>query len=134
MFSKIINYITQSLDHDIILSIILFGSFARFGKGRDIDLLVITKHRINPDTEIELSKKLNKLFNYRYIFDVHIISFSDFIENLYPPSFISGIFLGYKVLYDRIGIRNIVECFRNKLKKIGLKYTLVDRYGVWTIP
>ena len=130
MFYKIVERILEELKDDV-LAIILFGSYARFGKGNDIDLVVITKHKfpISKKEEIErkLVSNLNKEFNYKYLFDVHIFDIEGFKKNLKPPNFLSGIFLGYKVLYDKVNVQKIIE----SMKKYAKGYTLVDKYGVW---
>ena len=89
---------------------------------------------IKDNLEKKLSIDLTRRYRYRKVFDIHILTLDSFLENLKPPSFISGIFLGYEVIYDKINIKNIVECMRERLRRLGIKYTFIDKYGVWTIP
>ena len=137
LFNDVVKHIVEELQNFNVLAIILFGSYARFSKGNDIDLIVIVKDipkDIKDNLEKKLSIDLTRRYRYRKVFDIHILTLDSFLENLKPPSFISGIFLGYEVIYDKINIKNIVECMRERLRRLGIKYTFIDKYGVWTIP
>jgi len=125
MFYKIVNIILKEIKD--VLAIILFGSYARFFKGRDIDLIIVTSKNMK-EKEFEIKKRLEKEFNYKYVFDVHILDLETFKKCLEPPNFLSGIFLGYIVLYDKINIKEIIE---SKRRDYG--YIFVDRYGIWHI-
>ena len=131
MFYKITRKILDEVGD--VLAIILFGSYARFGKGQDIDLIVIIRDKLNlkkkEELERNLASKLNKEFNYKYLFDIHIFDLETFKKNLRPPNFLSGLFLGYEILYDKIGIKTIIE----EKRKDAKGYTLVDKYGIWRL-
>ncbi len=132
MFFKVVKIILENLPET--LSIILFGSYARFGKGNDIYIAVIIRKNINLKEKEEIERKLMKIldkeFEYKFSFDVHVLSLKIFEKKVEPPRFLSGIFLGYEILYGKINIKKIIEEKRRKLK---CEYTYVDKFGTWKI-
>ncbi len=115
-------------------SIIVFGSTIYMGRGRDIDLIVIIdklkglaeKQELEYTLMIELMKKHKDL-----IFDVHVMDIELFRENLVPGTFLSGLALGYTILYDEINIEKQILDFLNKLSRE--KYILHNKYGSWDL-
>ncbi|MET1159356.1 MAG: hypothetical protein ABWW65_00175 [Thermoprotei archaeon] len=116
-----------------ILAIIVFGSSIYWGKGRDLDVVVIIENSINYKEklgiEYEIAKQLQKRLEKNI--DIHVFGYRDFLENLVPGSFLAGLALGYEIIYDRIGIEKYIFEYLERLSKE--KYVLVNEYGEWRI-
>jgi len=133
VLSKIVVFLERFFG-DKLLSIILFGSTVYMGFGRDIDLIVVVDEEIDLyskfDTEYRLRSRL--CLDYRLCgVDIHVMDIDLFKENLKPSTFLSGLALGYKILYDRIGIEKQILDFMEKLVKE--KYIIHNKYGSWNI-
>ncbi len=61
--------------------------------------------------------KLLKILNYKSIPDVIFLTLEDFLDNLKPGTFLSGLALGYKILYDKILIDKYIKKFMEELSK-----------------
>lgn len=132
--SKIIER-ARTILGDRLAAIILFGSSVYMGCSEEIDILIIIDNLSDLDEKLELEweirKSLNRLFNYDIVFDVNILDVKKFNANLEVGSFLSGLALGYKIVYDRVGIEeNIINMLR-KLSKS--RYVLVNKYGEWSL-
>ena len=132
---KIIQKVKE-LYKDNLLSIILFGSYVYLGKGKDIDILIVVKkYRFNNliQEHFKLFQELLKLFNYKLIPDVHIFSINDFLENLKIGTFLTGLVLGYKIIYDIYGIEKYIRDFIVKLSTENREVILVNRHGKFNL-
>ncbi len=115
-------------------NIIVFGSYVYLGKGSDIDLIVIIDKEINLKDKLKLEHKLSYTLQNVYrniIFDVHIFNLNEFKENLKPGTFLSGLALGYEIIYGDSTLNNIILSFLQKLSKE--KYILHNKYGTWNL-
>ncbi len=102
-----------------VLGIIVFGSYVYSPmKAHDIDLVVIVDKLENArekvELEVEASVELRRTI--RKPADIHVFDPETFRENLEPGSFLSGLALGYKILYDRIGLEKTIE---ELVRKVG---------------
>ena len=132
-YSKILNLILDFLDVKV-LGVVVFGSTVYIGEGNDVDLLVILSDELELKEKMRLEEliasKLRRAFK-EVMFDVHVFDIQGFQENLVPGSFLSGLALGYLVLYERGGVEEkIVNFLRNLSKE---KYTLHNKYGTWNL-
>ena len=129
LFDRIKEKIIENLKDT--LAIIVFGSFVYRGKGKDIDIIIITKNSYDVKKQIEIRMKLNREFNYKYIFDIHIFSLEEFIKNLKPGTFLTGLALGYKIIYDRINVEKYLKEFFKEILKENIIF--VNKYGTWNL-
>ena len=114
--------------------VIVFGSTVYMGRGRDVDIIVVVEGepdageglRLGQAISRELARTLRGL-----VFDVHVMGVREFVENLVPGSFLSGLALGYEVLYDRAGLENRILEFLERLSRE--RYVLHNRYGSWDL-
>ena len=86
-------------------AIIVFGSTIYLGKGKDIDLIIIIDKEINIRGKLELEYKLKQILQKTIpnkIFDVHVFNLKEFKENLQPGTMLSGLALGYEIIYGSI--------------------------------
>ncbi len=119
---------------DKLLSIILFGSTVYRGYGRDIDLIVIVDEELDLHRRFDIEYKLRIELRRRNILgdvDIHVIDKDSFIENLVPGTFLSGLALGYRILYDRIGVEKYILELLKRLSRE--KYVLHNKYGSWDL-
>ncbi len=117
-----------------VLAVIVFGSFVYMGRGRDIDLVVIVKdYNIDPIKDsIDLRMYINKCLGYRVFTDIHVLTMDDFRNNLEIGSFLTGLALGYKILYDETGcLEKEIIAFLKKVSRSN--YVLVNKYGKWSL-
>jgi len=112
-----------------VLATILFGSYVYSPrKARDIDMIVIVDYLKNINDkvtlEVEISRKLRKLF--RKNIDIQVFDIESFEENLIAGTFLTGLVLGYKIIYDTIGVE---EKIREFIKEIGKedKYVFIKK-------
>jgi len=118
-----------------ITAIILFGSTVYMGRGRDLDIIVVVENYLKDpiNDSIDLRTKLNKILKYNPIVDVHVFTIEDFKSNLISGSFLSGLALGYEVIYDRSQGR-IHELIMKMLEELSKsEHILVNRYGEWSL-
>ncbi|MEM2069414.1 MAG: hypothetical protein QXY32_06770 [Nitrososphaerota archaeon] len=118
-----------------LVSIILFGSSIYIGRGRDVDILILIDSISGLDEKMDLEEKvkmlLNRSFNYEVVFDAHILDLEQFNENLKIGSFLSGLSLGYQVIYDKNNVEEkIVEMLKTLSKS---RYIMVNKYGRWNL-
>ncbi|MDW7986296.1 MAG: hypothetical protein RMI88_03675 [Nitrososphaerota archaeon] len=119
-----------------LTAIILFGSSIYMGRGEDVDLLIVVNHIDSLDEKLDLEEEikcfLNRSFNYEVIFDAHVLSLNQFRENLRIGSFLSGLSLGYQIIYDRSNMieEEILEMLKSLSKS---RYIIVNKYGRWNL-
>jgi len=118
-----------------LVSIILFGSSIYIGRGRDVDILILIDSISGLDEKMDLEEEvkmlLNRSFNYEVVFDAHILDLEQFNENLKIGSFLSGLSLGYQVIYDKNNVEEkIVEMLKTLSKS---RYIMVNKYGRWNL-
>lgn len=130
--------INQALNEvlgDRLISIILFGSSIYMGHGGDIDILVVVNYLEDLKEKISLEEKLieylNRLFNYFITLDVHVLDVRGLDKNMEVGGFLSGLALGYRVVYDRLDIEEKILKMLEKLKEHS--YIYVNRHGEWNI-
>lgn len=113
-----------------LLGVIFFGSSV-YGKGRDFDFIVIIKKKLTVSKLLKINRKLSsslsKSFNYSKIFDVHVFDLENFKKNLESGTFISGIAIGYKIIFDKIGLEKILVENFEKLKKLNYEIFVGNR-------
>ncbi len=130
-----INETIRTILGDKLTAIILFGSSVYMGYSREVDILILIDNLADFNEKIELEgrikKSLNRLFNYDVVFDINVLDLKQFDENLETGSFLSGLALGYKIIYDRIGIEEKIIKMLKKLSKS--RYVLVNKYGEWNL-
>jgi predicted nucleotidyltransferase len=116
-----------------VLGIVLFGSTIYLGYGRDIDLLVVLRGEVDIAEKMRLERLLAGRLNRitRRPLDIHVFDMEGIRENLFPGSFLSGLALGYKILYDEGGVEEAILGFLEELSKT--KYRLHNRYGSWDL-
>lgn len=117
-----------------VRGIIMFGSCVYMGIGEDVDVLVVVDGELDLKRKLELEYQLLRELNRRFEdvpFDVHIMSMEELRENLVPGSFLSGLALGYEVVYDDAGLEGEVLRFLEALSRED--YVLRNKYGQWDI-
>ena len=96
-----------------IKAVIIFGSSVYNPlKSRDIDILVVVdkiesakeKHLI----ELEISRLLRPLYMYKPV-DIVVMDVEMLKDNAEAGTLLSGLVLGYKILYDEICVKNTIE-------------------------
>ncbi len=128
ILSKILEYRSDTL------AVIVFGSSVYRGRGSDIDLVVVVEDYLEDPLRDSISLRLfvNKQLGYKVYTDIHVLSLEDFRKNLEVGSFLTGLALGYKVLYDKTGrIDKDILDFLKKVSKVD--YVLVNKYGKWRL-
>lgn len=87
-------------------------------KARDLDLLIVVDRILNAfekhDLEIEVTKALRTIHS-RIPADVIIFDEDSFKENLEPGAIASGLAAGYRILYDELGLEDLVARLFEKL-------------------
>lgn len=78
-----------------------------------VDKLENVREKVELEVEasIELRRALRKPV------DIHVFDPETFRENLEPGSFLSGLALGYKILYDEIGLKKAIEKLIRKISE-----------------
>jgi len=116
-----------------VAGIILFGSTVYLGEGRDVDLLVVLRDEVGVEEKMRLEYILAGSLerSIRRPLDIHVFGMKGLRENLIPGSFLSGLALGYKVLYDEGGVEEMILRFLEKLSETT--YRLHNKYGSWNL-
>ncbi len=115
-------------------AIIVFGSTIYLGKGKDIDLIIIIDKEINIRGKLELEYKLKQILQKiipNKIFDIHVFNLKEFKENLQPGTMLSGLALGYEIIYGEQVVEPLILGFLKKLSRE--KYILHNKYGTWNL-
>jgi predicted nucleotidyltransferase len=130
-----INQALSEVLADRLKSIILFGSSMYMGHGGDVDILVVIDRLEGLEEKISLEEKiieyLNRLFDYRIVFDVHVLDTGGLDKNMEVGSFLSGLALGYKIIHDKLDIEEKILRMLEKLTE--QRYIYFNRYGEWNI-
>ena len=123
-----ISEVTKELGKEL-LTVILFGSYVyNKQKAKDIDIIVIVDHlkdihdKVN--AEVEITKKLIRLF--KRSLDVLVFDLDTFKENLVVGTVLTGLVLGYNVLYDKIGVEKLIHNFIEEISKED-EYVLIKK-------
>jgi predicted nucleotidyltransferase len=112
--------IAEEISHNKqVVAVILFGSVAKeqASEESDIDLLVAT--------EAEMEDQLNNMiYNLMFKHDVPVeaifLTYDDLIISLQAKTAFSfGLMEGYKILYDRGGVENILSIKEKEMQKTG---------------
>lgn len=133
LYSKIVLRIKEILGGNL-RAIIMFGSTIYMGGGKDIDLIVVTDEEIDLKNKLELEYRLKQVLQRTVkdkIFDVHIFNLEEFERNLQPGTMLSGLALGYEVIYGDQVVEPLILNFLKQLSR-G-KYILHNRYGTWDL-
>ena len=100
-----------------VVAVILFGSVARgeATEESDIDLLVVTE----ADIEAQLNDKVYDLmFKYDVPVEAIFLTYDDLIINLQAKTAFSlGLLEGYRVLYDRGGMENLLSIKKREVQE-----------------
>ncbi|MCD6278510.1 MAG: hypothetical protein J7J11_02395 [Desulfurococcales archaeon] len=129
----IVSKVKEVVGKDLV-GIIVYGSTLYLGVGRDLDLIVIVSEeqdlRSRFNLEIALRKSLETLIKGS-VADVHILSISEFRDNLRLGSPLSGLALGYEILYGGSVLEPLILNFLKELARD--KYVLHNEYGTWNL-
>ena len=101
-------------------ALVLFGSYVYNPlKSRDIDILLIVDKLVNAKEklaiEVEVARNVKALC--RKPVDVIVFDIDMLKENAEPGGIVSGLVIGYKILYDDIGMQKIVEGVVDKISR-----------------
>ncbi len=133
LYSKIVLRIREILGENL-RAIIVFGSTIYMGRGNDIDLIVVTDEEMNMKDRLKLEYRLKQVLQRIVkdkIFNVHVFNLEEFERNLQPGSMLSGLALGYEVIYGEQIVEPLILNFLKQLSR-G-KYILHNRYGTWNL-
>jgi len=107
-------------------ALVIFGSYVLNPvKARDVDLLVVVE-RLNVKLRevilmsVELSSRLRKISGRSY--DVVLLDEGSLHENVQPGTVLSGLILGYRVIYDEVGINDLVSTLTELLANTDYRY------------
>ncbi len=108
---------------DNLVSIVIFGSYARknYSENSDLDVMVVVEKERN-ESVLELRK--NYLLKFKKVLDLHIFTKRDTINNFskFSPLF-STLLLGKITLFDKeMFFENIFRGFIKKMVNQDIKY------------
>ena len=131
-YGSVARLVEESLGEDVV-GIVAFGSFVYLGRGRDVDVLIVLRRSVGIGEKLKLERELAGRLSSELdaVFDVHVLSFEDFLANLAPGSFLSGLALGYDVLLDKGGVEDAILEFLERLS--GERCILHDERGEWNL-
>lgn len=133
LYHRILSKVREILG-DRLRAVIVFGSHVYLGGGNDIDLAVVIDGSLDPKSKLKLEYRVKKALEKAMpgnVFDVHAFNVEDFKENLEPGTALSGLALGYKLLYGEEAIEQLIIGFLEKLSRE--KYILHNKYGSWNL-
>lgn len=111
-----------------VVAVILFGSLARgeATEESDIDMLVVTEREM----EDELNDAVYRLmFKYDVPVEAVFLTYEDLLINLQAKTMFSfGLLEGYKVVYDRGGVENLLSIKKEEIKK---EWVYDEEAGAW---
>lgn len=125
---------TKEIIGGCLKAVIVFGSTIYLGKGKDVDIIIIT------DKEVSMKKKLKLEYEVKcalqreipkFTFDVHVFSLEEFKENLRPGTPLSGLALGYETIWGEQVVEQLILNFLKRLSKE--RYILHNEYGAWNL-
>jgi len=111
-----------------ILAIVLFGSV---GKGEetaesDIDFLTITKGKVYLNDEV-----YELMFKYDVPVEAIFMDFDELLSNVRAKTtFLLGVLEGYKVLYDRAGVEQILSFLKEQVNE---EFAYDKEAGAWLL-
>ncbi len=132
MSGDIVKIIREVLG-DRLRAIIVFGSTVYLGSGRDVDMLVVTNSDIDEKLRTRFSSTIcaEIIRRLKITPNICIMSYTEFLENLAPGTFLSGLALGYIILYGDGEIESFIMKFLERLSKE--QAVLHNRYGSWNL-
>jgi len=86
--------------------VVLFGSYVyKYREARDIDIIVVVNELKDLEEKMRLEVRLTHVLRSALAIPVDIIVFDldSLKENLRPGTVLSGLVLGFRVLYDAVG-------------------------------
>lgn len=96
----------------VLKALVIFGSSTFSKSPNDLDLLVVIDElgSVSEKFELELSisKSLRDLRSSKP-FDIIVLDVKSLEENVVPGSFLTGLILGYKVIYDDLGFKYLIK-------------------------
>lgn len=111
-----------------VVAVILFGSLARgeATEESDIDMLVVTEREI----EDQLNDAVYRLmFKYDVPVEAVFLTYEDLLINLQAKTMFSfGLLEGYKVVYDRGGVENLLSIKKEEIKE---SWIYDEAAGAW---
>lgn len=118
----------KSLDRRV-LAIILFGSYIySLRNSRDIDVVLIVDSladlRDKITLEAEIARSLSRECKRKV--DIQVFDLESFRENLTIGTLLSGLILGYRIVYDEVGVGESIREFIKAASKEP-EYTYVKR-------
>ena len=119
---------------DRLKAIVVFGSMIYLGRGNDLDLIIVIDSLDTLKEKFNLESKISQILHREfpdYNFDIHVFSVEEFKGNLSPGSFLSGLALGYEVIYDKVDLESEILFFLKRLSEE--KYLLHNKYGTWNL-
>lgn len=119
-----------------VLSILVFGSYVYSPRrSRDIDLLVVVDRlgdiREKISIEIGILRELRR--EIRKPIDIVVLDLDSLRENLAVGTFLSGLVIGYRVIYDSIGIDKMLGELFKELAGDNYIYTKKRRWNLSAI-
>ena len=127
----------QRLYGDKLLAVVLFGSTIYSPHmAHDVDLVVVVKEHISDNLlqeHVEVTRRLLERTGYDKSLDVHVLTLDELRECMKAGTFLAGLALGFRVLYDRCGIRKIICDFLRELADYTHPVVLVNRHGIFDL-
>jgi len=102
---SLIKEVTNRLGKEL-LCVVLFGSYVyKYREARDIDIIVVVNELKDLEEKMHLEVRLTHVLRSALAIPVDIIVFDldSLKENLRPGTVLSGLVLGFRVLYDAVG-------------------------------
>lgn len=102
---SLIKEVTNRLGKEL-LCVVLFGSYVyKYREARDIDIIVVVNELKDLEEKMRLEVRLTHVLRSALAIPVDIIVFDldSLKENLRPGTVLSGLVLGFRVLYDAVG-------------------------------
>lgn len=114
----------------VLKALVIFGSSTFSRNPNDIDLLVVVNKLSSVSEKIELELSISR--SLRDLepgkpFDVVVLDVEMLKENMVVGSFLTGLVLGYRVVYDEIGFDDLVKNLIRDLTKNADDYVLIKR-------
>jgi len=127
--------VTKSLGKEV-LAVLLFGSYVYSPRrARDIDVLVVVDRlrdvREKIDIELEIARRLRREVS-RPI-DIVVLDLDSFRENLAAGSFLSGLVIGYRAVYDAVGVSEMLRELFRELAEDSYVYVKRRRWNLSAI-
>jgi predicted nucleotidyltransferase len=114
----------------VLKALVIFGSSIFSRNPNDIDLLIVVNKLSSVGEKIELELSISR--SLRDLepgkpFDVVVLDVEMLKENMVVGSFLTGLVLGYRVVYDEIGFDDMVKNLIKDLASSADDYVLIKR-------